>query len=259
METLMIADDNYDVVLGIEKNIDWNQYEISLLPYALNGRDALAKIITNTPDILIIDIKMPELSGLDVLKHITEQGYKTKTIICSGYDEFEYAQEALKYSVTEYLLKPVPWQDVLASVLKLQKQILSERLQNQKYLQMQKQVEKNMPYLRERYLSRLVCEEGIHSFDQESFQFFGLHVTGIHSTILVVQLDNYLGFEQSHSRLEIESVFMSLSAIVSRGAQCQYFSCNSDHRSYIAVVFHRCGTVCARSSHYRLFPVYVYI
>ena len=74
METLMIADDNYDVVLGIEKNIDWNQYEISLLPYALNGRDALAKIITNTPDILIIDIKMPELSGLDVLKHITEQG-----------------------------------------------------------------------------------------------------------------------------------------------------------------------------------------
>ena len=216
MESLMIADDNYDVVFGIETNIDWNQYEISLLPYALNGRDALAKIISNKPDILIIDIRMPELSGLDVLKHITGHGYKTKTIICSGYDEFEYAQEALKYSVTEYLLKPVPWQDVLASVLKLQKQIRLERLQNQKYLQMQKQVEKNMPYLRERYLSKLVCEDGIHSFDQESFQFFGLHVTGGPSTILVVQMDNYLGFEQTHSRLEIESTFMSLSTIVSR-------------------------------------------
>ena len=75
------------------------------------------------------------------------------------------------------------------------------------------------------FRSKLVCEEGINSFDLESFQFFGLHVTGNHSTILVVQLDDYLGFEQLHSRLEIESIFMSLSTIVSR-TFLNYFVCD---------------------------------
>ena len=62
------------------------------------------------------DIRMPRVSGLDLVKYIDEKNYPTKTIILSGYSEFEYAQQALRYGVTEYLVKPILKKDFQISL-----------------------------------------------------------------------------------------------------------------------------------------------
>ena len=69
-------------------------------------RSARDLIEQKKPELLVTDIRMPRVSGLDLVKYIDAKNYPTKTIILSGYSEFEYAQQALRSGVTEYLVKP---------------------------------------------------------------------------------------------------------------------------------------------------------
>ena len=75
-----------------------------------------AKLQKELPELLVTDIRMPRVSGLDLVKYIDEKNYPTKTIILSGYSEFEYAQQALRYGVTEYLVKPILKKDFQISL-----------------------------------------------------------------------------------------------------------------------------------------------
>lgn len=107
MVTLLFADDEQIIREGMRSFIDWESLGVKWLEAAKNGREALEKIQSLKPDIVLLDIKMPEMSGLEVIRRANLLGVESEFLIYSGYDEFEYAREAMSYGVRHYLLKPV--------------------------------------------------------------------------------------------------------------------------------------------------------
>lgn len=87
--------------------LDWKRFEGTLTGTASNGKDALELIELSPPDVIISDIKMPVMDGLELAKEIFSRNWEIKLILLSAHGEFTYAQKAIQYGVTDYILKPV--------------------------------------------------------------------------------------------------------------------------------------------------------
>ncbi|WP_026529165.1 response regulator transcription factor [Butyrivibrio sp. VCD2006] len=109
---VLLADDEQTIREGFKHLFDWEKHGCSIIGEASDGQEALEKIETLHPDIVIIDISMPVLTGLEVIAKIKKQGLKTAFVIVSGYDDFSYCQEALRLRVEAYLLKPVNFDEL---------------------------------------------------------------------------------------------------------------------------------------------------
>ena len=105
--TAVLADDEELILKRLEESVNWEELNIRLVSLAQNGKQALEAILTFKPDLAVIDIRMPEISGLEVIQRSRNAGIQTDFIILSGYDDFSYAQEAIRYGARAYLLKPV--------------------------------------------------------------------------------------------------------------------------------------------------------
>lgn len=105
--TVIIADDESAIRNGLETIVSAKQFGTRVLATADNGKDALILIKQHQPDIAIIDINMPEMDGLEVIRHSYEANCKTRFLILSGYSEFSYAQKSIRYGVKSYFLKPL--------------------------------------------------------------------------------------------------------------------------------------------------------
>ena len=105
MWKVMVADDESYMLEAMEKLIDWKRLECQLIYKAENGQELLEQIKKEAPDIVITDIKMPLMSGIQVAQYVYEHMLPVKVIILSAYTDFEYAQEAIQYDVCGYIVK----------------------------------------------------------------------------------------------------------------------------------------------------------
>ena len=105
--SVLLADDEEDVVKAIIRTIDWEGLGYDLLGYARNGLEALEIAEEKQVDVVLTDIKMPYMDGLTLAHKLKELYPSIKIVIFSGFDEFEYAKEAIRLEAEEYVLKPV--------------------------------------------------------------------------------------------------------------------------------------------------------
>jgi two-component system response regulator YesN len=123
MLKVLLADDEESIRTGLRKIIDWETCGYEICGEAANGQEAAEQIKRLHPDLVILDIRMPGMSGIDVLKTVSDQektdasGKKTKFIILSGYSDFQYAQEALNHGACGYLVKPVDEEELQEKVI----------------------------------------------------------------------------------------------------------------------------------------------
>lgn len=116
MKKVMLVEDEDFILQGIRYIVDWEELSMEVVAMAHNGREAL-EIFKKTPaDIVVTDVEMPGLNGLGLLEEIRKINSRTRGIILSGYDEFEYARTALRLDVEEYILKPIN-EDLLKEAL----------------------------------------------------------------------------------------------------------------------------------------------
>lgn len=101
----MIVDDEFLVRLGLKTTIDWNSFGYTIVAEAANGKEALKLFDTANPSIIITDIKMPIMDGLELIEEIKKTKKKVQFIIISNYEDFSYAKQAIKLGVSQYLLK----------------------------------------------------------------------------------------------------------------------------------------------------------
>lgn len=119
----IIADDEAVILKGLKKLIDWKGLGIDLVGEASDGQEALRLILEKQPQLAISDISMPGLTGLEMLKKVKEQKVPTQVIFVSGYQEFSYARDAVKYGAVDYLLKPVEPEELILALQKAMGQI----------------------------------------------------------------------------------------------------------------------------------------
>ncbi|OAO89191.1 hypothetical protein AXX17_ATUG03420 [Arabidopsis thaliana] len=118
----LIVDDEYLVRAGIHETIDWASYGVEIVGEASNGLEGLDLALSLLPDVVITDVRMPFMNGLEFLEKIREHRLPCGVIMLSGYDEFQYAQEALRHGASSYLLKPVNIDELVEEVLRIGRQ-----------------------------------------------------------------------------------------------------------------------------------------
>lgn len=129
MWKIAIIDDDRQVLAGMKRAIPWDELNAEWVGEALNGADGLDMIHAVRPDIIITDIYMPVMNGLDMIEQLRQDDFGGKIIILSGYSDFEYARQALRLNVSDYLSKPVSI-PTLKSILSKSIQELTEEEQN---------------------------------------------------------------------------------------------------------------------------------
>lgn len=130
MLRLLIVDDEEMICQAIADIIDWKKYNIQLIGTCTDGVEAYHTILDESPDIVMTDIRMPGISGLDLIERITKTDLCTQFIILSGYGEFDYAKRAMKCGVRHYLLKPCTEDQIIDCINDVKKdcyKIISER------------------------------------------------------------------------------------------------------------------------------------
>ena len=133
MYKVLLVDDERMILDGIAAIVDWNSQGAELIGKALNGIEALNLMEKNTPDIVITDITMPGLDGIGLVKRAREKYPKVKWIFLSGYSEFEYAQQAMRYGVKHYLLKPCNEHQIMEALTDVMKELSKEKA-TEKYI-----------------------------------------------------------------------------------------------------------------------------
>ena len=108
---VLLVDDEIMIREGFKKLFDWETHGCTVAGEAADGMEALAKIDSLNPDIVIMDINIPIMNGLKVIKMSRIKHPDTAFIIVSGYDDFSYCREALRLKITDYILKPVNYEE----------------------------------------------------------------------------------------------------------------------------------------------------
>ncbi|KIL38637.1 hypothetical protein SD70_25030 [Gordoniibacillus kamchatkensis] len=126
--SIMIVDDEYLVRLGLRTTIDWPRYGFELVGEADDGETGLEMAVKLRPDIIVTDMSMPFLDGLGFMEQLRSRRIDSKIIVLSGYDDFQYAKGAIKYGVSDYIVKPVENVKLVAAAVKLAEEIRQERL-----------------------------------------------------------------------------------------------------------------------------------
>lgn len=116
MYTLLLIDDEYLVREGLKTTIDWSSLNISQVYEARNGREGLEKIALYKPDIVILDVKMPEMDGLEMLEALDMTSHLFQVIMLSGSDEFKNVKQTLEKGSFSYILKPIKNEEIINNV-----------------------------------------------------------------------------------------------------------------------------------------------
>ena len=118
---VVIADDEERICQLIQALINWDSLEMEITGMAHNGIEAFDVVQKVCPDILITDIRMPGLSGLELIEKVKAACPEVEIIIISGYAHFEYAQQAIRFGVGHYLLKPINKAELTETLEKLKR------------------------------------------------------------------------------------------------------------------------------------------
>ena len=135
MYTTFIADDELIIRQGLRCILDWKELGFQIIGEAANGADALDFIIKNNPDLVLLDIRMPQILGTEIVRRAKEQGFTGKFIILSGFTDFEYTQAAIHYWVDYYLTKPIDEDALLETVKNIAQQLDTSKHQQEMFLE----------------------------------------------------------------------------------------------------------------------------
>jgi len=135
MRKAVIFDDEYIVLQGLQAMIDWQKYGVEIVGTAGDGATALAIVRERRPDIILTDIRMPGMDGLELIERVMQEAPDTYTIVFSGFNEFEYVKRAIGLGVADYLEKPITIQTIEQAVAKMTGRLEKREEQRQELLE----------------------------------------------------------------------------------------------------------------------------
>lgn len=123
MYTIIVADDEEEIRRALIRRVDWESVGFSVIGEAENGVEALELVEKLNPDLLLTDIRMPFISGIELARQVREVRPATQIAFLSGHDDFSYAQQAIQYNIISYLLKPISAMELTEELRKMKEKI----------------------------------------------------------------------------------------------------------------------------------------
>ncbi len=153
---VLLADDEEEIRTGIGRKIDWPRLGFSLVGEAGNGEEALELAEQLRPDVVLTDIKMPFMDGLELCRRLRQSLPGAKLVVFSGFDDFEYARQAMGAGVSEYILKPINAPELMEVLVKLRRQLDEQRMERRDMETLRRRYDESLPVLRELFYTRLL-------------------------------------------------------------------------------------------------------
>lgn len=189
MYRMIVVDDEAWIRERLVHTIDWDQLGFGVVHEATCGEEALALAAEVQPDLILTDIRMPHMDGLELIERLKERRLAAKVVIISGFSDFEYAKKALSLGASDYILKPVEDDDLLGVVARCLEQIETDRQKEALLKKADDQVNKRLPLLKEMLFSKLIMG---HKPDEQKLRDtladFGLTNKGLRHACLVLQV-----------------------------------------------------------------------
>lgn len=207
MYKAIIVDDEYLIRESLKKTIDWSEMGVCLEGEASNGRDALQLIQEVHPDIVLTDIRMPIMNGIELAIQIKKMHENIRIIFISGYDDFSYAQQALKIGVEDYVLKPIDNKKVLECILKVVTSIEEELQIFMEVQTMKLKLKEHQPIVLNRLLRDLI--NGVRAIGNNNIlkilSTYDVKFDNNSNYILIIlNIDKYSNFVQNQKEEEVQ-------------------------------------------------------
>lgn len=169
MFKVLIIDDEPIIRKGIRNIVNWDNFGCEVIGEADDGQDGKELIIKEKPDIIITDIRMPEVDGLSMIGDIRDVVPDSKIVILTGYRDFDYAREAIKLGAFDYILKPTKIEELNNVILRAVKDLRFKYDRMSEIEKMRKMYEKNLPFIKEKLLYNMIfgyCNDSASSIAQ---------------------------------------------------------------------------------------------
>ncbi|MCX7711151.1 MAG: response regulator [Clostridia bacterium] len=232
MYKILIVDDESFVREGIKENIDWKKHGFELVCDCENGLEAMEAVDKFKPDIVLTDICMPFVDGLELTRYIVEKYPWIKVVILTGYDEFEYAQQAVKLKAFDYMLKPITANELRKVLDKLKTELDEEYDKLEDLNKLKKLLRESLPLLKERFLNCLLQGTLKSSEIKEKFEYFNIHLAGNTYLALTVDIDDYGDLKLAHPETDAGlfqfAVYNISEEILSQKQNCIVFQNNTE-------------------------------
>jgi Response regulator containing CheY-like receiver domain and AraC-type DNA-binding domain len=240
MYKLIFVDDEEEVRKGIVEKIEWNKHGFEIAGEAENGIEALEIAEKVVPDVIITDIKMPFMDGLTLAEKIREKFPAARIVILTGFDEFEYAQRAIKLDVIEYVLKPISAKELTDVLLKIKAKIDKEMARKKDIETLKDYYKKSLPLLREKFLISLIKSRFDREEIMEKAHTYGIDTSGKLFAVSVMKIDFGSGTEDGPSMYMPEdkelakvAVFNIVNEVIDKYGSGVAFM----HNDYIVIIF----------------------
>ena len=197
MYSVFAVDDEPIVLEGIRSKIDWEGSSFTFAGEATDGEIALSMIHELKPDILITDIKMPFMDGLQLAEAIKRTQPWIKIIILSGHDEFDYAKKAISIGIEEYLLKPFTPEELLASLKKAALEIDKERKQLSDISKLKEELKSSTTLIKKEFLNNLVHGAADTNTVMQKCAELGISLISRYYKVLISRIESRSGNTQN--------------------------------------------------------------
>lgn len=187
MLKVFLVEDEYIIREAIRKTVNWEKEGYELVGEAGDGERAYPLILNTQPDILITDIRMPFMNGLELSRLVSKNLPAAKIIILSGYDDFSYAREAISIGVTDYLLKPVSGAKLLESMKRVGESIEEERKQKSYRDIYEAEHEERLKLEKSRFLMDIIDGKLTITEILDKSKELGKHMTAVMYKIILFQ------------------------------------------------------------------------
>ncbi|WP_059049844.1 response regulator [Paenibacillus senegalimassiliensis] len=176
MYKAIIVDDEESVREGLQHHLDWQAFDIEVVGTAQDGVQALALVEEVLPDIVVTDVRMPQMDGIQLTKQLSARNPFIKIVFVSGHDDVDYLRNALQVKAIDYILKPVRIDELHEVIESVIKQLQAEEQGRLRIADMRSKLSLSMPLLREKFLMSLIKDGLKYQPDQvqERLEFLGL-------------------------------------------------------------------------------------
>ncbi len=196
---VLVVDDEEEIRDGMVKKVDWASLRFEIVGVAENGIEALEMAEQEKPDVIMTDVRMPYMNGLELVEQVRLILPGVKIIVFSGFEDFEYAQRAIRLGVQEYILKPISAVELEKSLYALRENMDAELEKRRDVATLQKSYQESLPLLRQQYLARVI-EGWIEENDIETkMKQYNIILNTKYKSVILFGVDNMtVGLNKEH-------------------------------------------------------------
>jgi two-component system, response regulator YesN len=236
MIKVLIIDDEPFIREGLRKTINWKALQCRVIGEAENGVEAIEKIDMYVPDIVITDIMMPGHSGLELTRYIKDNHPHIKIIFLTGYNDFSFAQQAIKLGAFDFVLKPTNTDELEKVIIKARDEIIKSNSEMVEHEKLHKVIEASLPILKDKFISDLLYSNSVSVNEiEEKLQFFGINIESF--IVMCIEIDNFLELNKRNTEeeklLQLFSVEEKIEELLNRCRIKGIINCNQNTFSVI--------------------------